>query len=102
MPDRQSAERIPFCCQVLVGVVFVRRAVGVVAAVAGRVLRSVWVREWLFRRASFWGARPVTLTCSVVPACPPGPAFVAASATSRWYSASLIRRFSARIASLFV
>jgi predicted transcriptional regulator of viral defense system len=95
-------ERIPLCCQVLVDVVLVRRAGWVVAAVAGRVLRSVWVREWLFRRAGLWGARPVTLTCSVVPACPPGPVVVAASATSRWCSASLIRRLSARTASFLV
>ena len=58
-----------------------RAAVAVSWCTAASTLRRV--REWLFRRAGFRGVMPVTLACSVVPVCPPGPAFAAASATRR-------------------
>src|SRR5436190_7554476 len=79
---RGSAERIPLCCQRRLRRCLREDRRRFAVAVERRVVRSLWVWEWLFPRAGVRGAKPLTLTCSVVPACPPGPALVRASATS--------------------
>lgn len=53
-----STERIPLCCQVLVGAGFGVRDARVVAVAAGRALLSGRVLEWLSPRAGFRGVMP--------------------------------------------
>ena len=69
------------------------------------VLELALAREWLVRRAGVPGWEPAALESESFPGCPPGslPLRVScrrASSIIRWWSVSLILRFSARSAAL--
>ncbi len=76
-----------------------------VACLPAAVLKLVLAREWLFRRAGLSGCESATPETASFPGCPPRslPLRVSCRRVSsiiRWWSVSLILRFSARSAAL--